>query len=194
VSRAVRRESEDAPAKVDFGVVLHQHRRCDCSAGAGLTQRVLEALAVKVRAQSQRAWQASVTHKLRLIVLERGRPKHVVGVDVRHHDVPDRQLSRLPNGGAQTLAVYKASAWVDDSYRVVANDEANVGYGVFVLWRYVFIHATSDVNSRCYFVGCERADFARDKRACGFVREKRTRVHRGLLCEGSAAAKARASE
>jgi hypothetical protein len=134
-----------------------------------------------------------VTHKLRLIVLERGRPKDVVGVDVRHHDVPDRQLSRLPNGGAQTLAVYKASAWVDDCYRVVANDEANVGYGVFVLWRHVFIHTTTDVDPWCHFLGCERADFARDKRACGFVREKRTPVRRGPLCEGSAAEDARAN-
>jgi hypothetical protein len=103
-------------------------------------------------------------------------------------------LSRLPNGGAQTLAVDQASTWVDDCYCVVANDETDVGYGVFVLWRCVFIHAASDVDAWCNFV-CDKGTcgFVRDKRA-DLARRKRTRVCRRFLREGSDAAKARARE
>ena len=46
------RKGEDAVAKVDFGVVLHQHRWRDRAASAFLAQRVLESLPVKLRAQS----------------------------------------------------------------------------------------------------------------------------------------------
>ena len=68
----------------------------------------------------------------------------------------------------------------DLCYRFVANDEADVGYGVFVLWRCVFIHATTDMDPWRNFLGMECADFARDKCTCGFFREKRMRLHRGL--------------
>jgi hypothetical protein len=118
-----------------------------------------------------------VTDKLWLVVLECGRSKDVIGVDVGHHYVLDRELSRPSNGCAQTLAIGQASAWVYDRYRVAADDEPDVGYGVIVLWRHVFIHATSDVNPWC-----------------NFVRGKRTRVHRGFLRERSDAEKARACE
>jgi hypothetical protein len=100
------------------------------------------------------------------------------------------------------LAVDQASAWVDDCYRVVANDEADVGYGVFILRRHVFIRATTDVDAWRNFLGGECVDFARDKRACGFARDirtcdlardKRTRVHSGFLREGSGAEEARAN-
>jgi hypothetical protein len=83
----------------------------------------------------------------------------------------------LPNGGTQTLAVDQASARVDDRHRVAANDEAYVGYGVFVLRRHVFIRTTTNVNPRCNFLG-----------------DKRTGLIRGLLCEGADAAKTRAGE
>jgi hypothetical protein len=46
------REGEDAAAKVDFGVVLYQHRWRDRATSAFLAQRVFESLAVKLRAQS----------------------------------------------------------------------------------------------------------------------------------------------
>jgi hypothetical protein len=118
-----------------------------------------------------------VTDKLRLVDLERGRSKNVIGVDVGHHHVFDRELSCFPNRGAQPLAVDQASARVDDRHRVAADDEADVGYGVFVLRRHVFIHATTNVNPRCDFLGDERV---------GLIR--------GLLREGADAAKARASE
>jgi hypothetical protein len=118
-----------------------------------------------------------VTDKLWLVVLECGRPKDVIGVDVGHHYVLDRELSRLSNGCAETLAIGPASAWVYDRYRLAADDESDVGYGVIVLWRRVLIHATSDVNPWCNFV-------------CG----KRARVHRGVFRGGSDATKARASE
>jgi hypothetical protein len=74
-----------------------------------------------------------VTDKLWLVVLERGRSKDVIGVDVGQHHVLDRELSRLSNGRAQTRAIGQASAWVYDRYRVAADDEPDVGYGVIVL-------------------------------------------------------------
>ena len=118
-----------------------------------------------------------MTDKLWLVVLERGCSKDVIGVDVGHHDVLDWELSRLSNGCTQTFAVGQASAWVYDCYRVAADDETYVGYGVIVLWRGVFINAMSDVNPWC-----------------NFVRGKRARISRGFLRERSDAAKARACQ
>jgi hypothetical protein len=102
-----------------------------------------------------------VTHKLRVVLLERGRSKNVVGVDVGHDDVLDRQLSRLPNGCTKALSIDQASTRIDDRYRVTANNESDVGYCVFVLRRDVFVHAPPDVNSRRDFLGDKRVRAAR---------------------------------
>ena len=134
-----------------------------------------------------------VSDKLRFVALERGRAKDVIGVHVGHDHVLDRELSRLPNGGTQTLTVDQASARIDDRDGLVADDEADVGYAVFVLRCHVLIHATTDVNSR--------RDFFHDKHACDFRRggcadlvcRKRGCLRRDLLREDGDAAKARAS-
>jgi hypothetical protein len=67
---------------------------------------------------------------------------------VGHHDVLDRKLGRLAYGGAQSLAVGQASAWVDYGDCVVPDDKADVGYAIFVVGCHVLIDASSDVNSR----------------------------------------------
>jgi hypothetical protein len=93
-----------------------------------------------------------VAYELWVVLFECGRAEDVVGVDVGHHHVLDRELGFLANGGAQTLAVNAASARVDDRHGVTPDDEADVGYGVGVFGRRVFIHAASHVDARRHFL------------------------------------------
>ena len=96
-----------------------------------------------------------MAHKLRLVLLECRRPENMVRVDVRHDDVFDRQWGRLPNGGAQTLAIDEAASRIDHGDRVTPDNEADVGYRIVVLFCCILIDTPPDVNARGDFVGDE---------------------------------------
>jgi hypothetical protein len=83
----------------------------------------------------------------------------------------------LANGCAETLPVDEASAWIDHRYGITADDEADVGYRVFVLRGGVFVRAASDVDSFRDFLG-----------------DKRWRLARAFLCEGADGPEARRCE
>src|SRR5579863_5128997 len=89
-----------------------------------------------------------MAYKLWVVLLECWCAEDMVGVDVGHHHVFDRELGFLTNGGAQTLAVDATSARVDDRHGVMADYEADVGQGVFVFGGCVFIQATPNVDAR----------------------------------------------
>ncbi len=96
--------------------------------------------------------------ELRTICLERRRAEYVVGMNVGHHHVLDRQLSCLPNGRSQALAVDQTSPGVHDRNSVPSNDEPDVGNRVVVLGSRVLIDASPDVDSWRNLVRDKRAD------------------------------------
>jgi hypothetical protein len=76
-------------------------------------------------------------------------------MDMRHHNIPDRQARDLPNGRAQTLTVNQTSARIHHRNRIPADDEPDVRDGIVVRGRRVFVNAPSDVDPRGNFVGGE---------------------------------------
>jgi hypothetical protein len=93
-----------------------------------------------------------MAHKLWVVLLECRRAEDVIGVDVGHHHVFDRELGFPAYGGSQAFPVNAASARVEDRYCITADDEPDVGYGVFVFWGGVCVQAAPYMNSRRYFL------------------------------------------
>jgi hypothetical protein len=148
-------------------VVVDQHRWRDDWAGSAGSEDLIQVSAVVLTALREGVGEEGVSNELRLVLRERPSSKNVVGMDMRHHYIPDRQARRLPDGRAQTLTINQASARIHHGNRIPADDESDVGYGPVIGGGRVFVNAASEVDSRGNFVGGEGLSGCGSRRCSG---------------------------
>jgi len=146
----------DAVAKIDVGVVLHEHRGCDHRPRCSFTEDLIETMAVILAAFSERIRQPLMTDVCRLVGGKRSSAKNVIRVNVRQDHVADRQLRHRANRLAQPRAVLETPARIGDRDRLATDDEAYVGDRTGVRRRRLLVDAAANVNARRDFLRGER--------------------------------------
>ena len=129
------------------------------------------------------AGQLGMADEIGMVVAKRGGAKDMVGMDVGHDHIADRQLGARADRRAKLGPFAIAPAWVDHRDGIVSDDKTDIGDLVVICRRGVFLHPVMDKDSgRDFSYGQRRGPAARKPRCsdCDHQDRRADRVRQAL--------------
>ena len=153
----MRPHDQPAASEIEFEPAGHQDvGRHDLGAVCIIAEGFMQPAQIIVAALGQCARQLGMADEIGMIVAERGGPENMIGMDVGHDHIADRQPGSRTDRRAQLGSLAIAAAGIDHRDGIVSDDKSDIGDLVVVFRRRIFLNPLMDKDAGRNFCDGQR--------------------------------------